>query len=290
MSLQPLILTLAVNTLVTCALLFLALELSKRRREPFSVLRYILLLLGVLALLSSILYESSTLAFIGLGLTFWGALLLYTKPSPQVRADLLQAATIAPLEAVKQVLDTLKIKGKPVYLPPRQLKDFKDGKVLIPKNDESMLTLEHESVENTVFHENSGDIYLTPPGLNLTNLYEDTLGKSFVGTDTHYLETSLPKLFIEDLEIAEDLNMTIEGNRIQVKIAGSPFLALCDKTDDLKNLCASLGCPLSSSIALAIARATSKPTIIEECTPEQKTRTLEMVFRILEQSHQKHGS
>lgn len=254
----------------------------KRRRQPLTALQYILLLLGTTSLLTSILYDSTILAFIGLGLTFWGALLLYTKPAPHVRADLLQAATIAPLEALKQVLDALKVQGKPVYLPPKQLKEFKDGKVLIPKNDERMLTPEYESVENTAFHENPGDIYLTPPGLNLTNLYEDTLGKSFAGTDLRYLENKLPKLFVEDLEIADDLNMTIEGNRIQVKIAGSPFLSLCGKAGDLKNLCASLGCPLCSSLALAIARATGKPVTIEGCIPEQQEKTLEMAFTILE--------
>ena len=45
----------------------------------------------MIALTASAFYASSILAFIGLGLTFWGALLLYITPTKYVKLELLNA-------------------------------------------------------------------------------------------------------------------------------------------------------------------------------------------------------
>lgn len=50
----------------------LRLELWKHKRKPSRLAGHILLLLGATAFATSIVYASSVLAFIGLGLTFWG--------------------------------------------------------------------------------------------------------------------------------------------------------------------------------------------------------------------------
>ena len=279
---EQLILTLSVNTFATSIALILGLRLARRKGQSLS--GYILLPLGLVALVSSIYYESSILAFIGLGLTFWGALLGYARPKPHVRADILEATATSAITTVNQLLETTDAQGNPVYLPPTQLKEFKSGRVFIPIKSESPIAPTSESPQETVPTKNPDGLYLLPPGLGLTNLYEDALGKDFAGSDIDYLKTNLPKLFVEELEIADDAEMTPEGNKIEVKMVRPLLLGPCKEGNKSTNLCHYIGCPLCSSIALALARTTGKPTIIEACTSEDHGKTLDMTFRTLEQS------
>lgn len=50
---------------------------TKHKIDLTKATSWTLLGVGVAALITSIIYASSILSFIGLGLTFWGALLLY---------------------------------------------------------------------------------------------------------------------------------------------------------------------------------------------------------------------
>ena len=52
-----------------------------------------MLLLGIVALLASVIYASSILAFIGLGLVFWGAILLYVEPEEHIKKVILFAVS-----------------------------------------------------------------------------------------------------------------------------------------------------------------------------------------------------
>jgi hypothetical protein len=246
------------------------------------IVAYALLLSGAFALITSLLYSSSILAFIGLGLTFWGALLLYIKPSKYVKASLLDFTVISSLETIDQMITDLDYKGKAVYLPPRYLKDLKGGKVFIPSKENLSIPPAEEIAEEKVFLKNPKGICLTPPGLALANLYEDELRKSFTNVGLNYLKNNLPKLFIEDLEIVEDLQIEVEGNIVKAKTKGSINKDLCKETRKLPNICGSIGCPLCSSIAIALTRATGKPLIIEKTEASEDGETIEATFRLLE--------
>jgi len=251
-------------------------------REPSKVIGYTLLLFGTLSLLLSIFYEHSILAFIGLGLTFWGALLLFIKPTKYVKANLLDSTTISSLRTIDQIITDLNYKGKAIYLPPKHLKSLKSGTVFIPSEKELVIPPTEEMAEGKAFVKNPKGICLTPPGLGLANLYENKLGKDFAKADLNYLQNNLPKLFIEDLEIAEDLEVNIKDNMIQIKITESIYKNLCKQTRKLSNICNSIGCPLCSSIAIALTRATRKSVIIEKTEVPEGGKTIEANFRLME--------
>jgi len=253
-----------------------------RRRSLSETVAYALLLSGAIALITSVLYSSSILAFIGLGLTFWGALILYIRPAKYVKASLLDYTVISSLETVDQIITDLNYKGKAIYLPPRYIKDLKGGKVFIPSKENLSIPPAEEIAEEKVFLKNPKGICLNPPGVALANLYENKLRKSFIEVDLNYLQNNLPKLFIEDLEIAEDLEIKIEGNIVKTKITGSIIKDLCNETRELPNICGSIGCPLCSSIAIALTRSTGKPLIIEKTEASEDGETIEATFRLLE--------
>ena len=242
-----------------------------------------LLILGIISLVNSVIFSSTHLAFIGLGLTFWGALLLYIKPTKYIKASLLHSIVLPTLSTLNQIVTELNIKGKAIYLPPKTLEEIKKGKMFIPTVKETTPKTKKLS-QKTIFSKNPHGIYITPPGNDLTNLYEETLGTTFTKVDLNYLQANLPKLLIEDLEIAEDIEINIQKSKIQIKIISPIFGEFCKQAREYPNICNSIGCPICSSLACAITRITAKPVTIENAKLSENAKIIDVTFRILEES------
>ena len=259
------------------------LELRKHKPKPSEVVGYLLLLFGAVAFTSSIVYASSILAFIGLGLAFWGALLMFVKHEKYVKARLLDSTALSSLMTIDRIITHFDCKGKAIYLPPRYLTRLKGGTIFIPSRRRTIIPHIKEIAEEKLFLEDSQGICLTPPGLGLANLYENELGKDFVKVNLNYLKNNLPKIFVEDLEIAEDLEISIEGDVIQVEITNSIYKNFCKKARKLFNICDSLGCPLCGSIAVALARASGKPIIIKKTDLSKDNKTIKVYYQMIEE-------
>ncbi len=258
-------------------------ELWKHKRKPSGKIGYVLLFSGVTALLWSIIYTSYVPAFIGISLTFWGALLLFIKPAKYVKASLLESTAISTFININKIITNMKYEGKGIYLPPQYFKGFKSGKVFIPTKEKIIIPPVEEIAQEKVFLENPKGICLTPSGLDLTNMFEEELGTDFTKADLKYLQNHLPKLFIQGLEIAENLEMKKRSNKIHVKVSNSIYNDFCSKARKLtKNACSSFACPLCSSIACALTRVTGKPVIIEKNTVSANRKTMHAYYQIIE--------
>lgn len=255
----------------------------KRKRELSLTVGYVLLLLGLTALVFSILFTLSVLALVGLGITFWGSLLLFIKPVRYVKSSLLDSTTLSLLTTINQVIEESNSKGKAIYLPPKHLEEIRSGKVFISYEKGSSVPPPENVAEEKVFSKNPKGMCFTPPGVALVNLFEDLLGTSFTKVEVNYLQDKLPRLFIEDLEIAEDLEINVKGSNIHLRIVGSTYRNLCKQARNLSNICGSLGCPLCSSFACALARATGKPIIIEKTEPSEDGETVEAYYRVIQE-------
>jgi hypothetical protein len=276
---------------------------------PTRLVSWFLLALGLTALAFSIIYTSSILAFIGLGLTFWGALTLYITTEEYVKQTLLDHTITPSLVALNQILTELKYQGKPIYLPPKYLKDFETTKIYIPKNKNTNLPTPEEiqQQENKTFLKNPEAALIIPPGLSLSKLFEKTLGTTFTKVDLEYLQQNLPKLFIENLEIAEDLEIAenleiqtkptrvaqkvadsisviqLKNDTIQVKITNSIYDGVCKEARTLTHICGSIGCPICSAIACALAKATGKPITIDKEEQSQDGKTTRIQYHMVEE-------
>ena len=76
-------------------------------------------IIGGLCLVLSLFTASTVLAFIGLGLTFWGALLLFTRPKRYVRSDLVDSTVLSSLKTIDRVITSLGYEEKGIYIPAR---------------------------------------------------------------------------------------------------------------------------------------------------------------------------
>jgi uncharacterized protein YuzE len=244
---------------------------------------YTILILGLVSLAASAFYASSILAFIGLGLTFWGALLLYITPSRHVKLELLNATASPALANIEKVIAGMTLSGKGIYLPPKYLKDFESSLIFIPSKYNQTLPKPEEIDEEKLYSKNTRGMFLTPPGLALSRLFEKELGTSFTKTDLNYIQNNLPKLLIEDMEIAENVEVKTENNIITVEITNHIFNEICQETRKLTKTHETIGCPLCSAIACALAKATGKPVTIEKEELSEDGKTTKIQYRILEE-------
>jgi hypothetical protein len=263
----------------------------------------LLFFLGIAALIVSIVYTSLVLAFIGLGMTFWGAILSYIHSDEYVKGSLLSATATPVLSTLNQTLNELDYNGKPVYLPPKYLNDPDESKVYIPKSADSKLPTPEQiqTLENQPPSRDSRGLLLTPPGDELARLFEKTLETTFTRTDLNYFVKNMPKLVVEGLEIATDLEITAETakpaaqaesvptqhqeglDKIHVKITDSIFEETDKNVDQMTRIHGNIGCPLTSALACAIAKSTGNPTIIADEKTSDDGRTKEVDYYTYEE-------
>ena len=263
----------------------------------------IMLLLGTISLITSIGYNSSILAFIGLGLIFWGAILLYVKPEEYAKKTLMEAALSPSLITLNQMIQELGYKGDATYLPPKYFTNPETTKICISKYKHTNLPTPEliQLYENQPVTRTTQGILFTPPGIQLSKLLEKSLGTPLIKTDLKNLQQKLPKLIIEDLEIAENLEIQEENDpterkedtaasgtqmkntTIHAKITKPIYGNMLKDAEDPSQLASSITCPLCSAIAIAITKATGKPVRIIDTMSSEDGNVIEATFEIVEE-------
>jgi hypothetical protein len=293
---------LMINLLVTAVSLIIALKLTKDKRPRLGGVGYILLPVGLIAFLSSIFLESSVLVFMGLGLTFWGVLLLYVTNERYVKHALLGATAVSSLKNLSQILTALNYRGDATYLPSHYHPAL-ETRVYIPRNPNDRLPLPEDLQPqgDATFATNPEAALIIPPGLALSKLVETKLGTRFTEVTLERLQDVLPKLFLEDLELAETFEIQItpspvnknpDNNAsltppatklIRVTITHSVYEDLCRaalKPSTDSPIC-KIGCPLCSAIACILAETLGKPITIDSVSISDDATIIETTYHAL---------
>jgi hypothetical protein len=253
-------------------------EISRRGHPSSSALiGYGLAGFGGLSLILSVVFTSTVLAFIGLGLTFWGALLLFIRPRHYVRTDLMGSTALSSLKTIDRVITGLGYNEKGIYIPvgnPEKAVVFVSSQPLeeIPKPSE---------IENQTFVKNPEGITIVPPGMALANLFEKELGVKFNEWSLEKMAERLPKMLIEDLEMVQDCTVRIDGDRVSFKFVESVFSEFCGQLKGTTKVCSSLGCPMCSAMACILAQVTHRPVKFDEDKYTVDGGTVESSYRLL---------
>ena len=256
----------------------LRVQVWKDRKRPSTLAGYGMAGIGGLSLILSIVYPSTVLAFIGLGLTFWGVLLLFIRPRKYVRSDLMDSTALSSLTTIDRVITDLGYSEKGIYIPasnPEKTVVFIPSQPLktIPKAEE---------IERQTFVKDPNGIVMVPPGLELANLFERELGVQLSKCSLETLSERLPKLLIEDLEMVQDVQMQVDGNNVHFTFVESIYSDFCMALSASTKVCSSLGCPICSAMACVLAQATGKPIAFEKDYFSPDKRAVESSYRILE--------
>lgn len=247
----------------------------------------VFLLIGILSLLLSIVYESPTVAFIGLGLAFWGALFLLLKPVKYVEGSLLSSSTIWSYSTIDRILKEIGCKGAGYHIPPilmdvylpHHLEGLKDNVVFVSSNDDVKMPSIEDMAQGRLFIQNPKGVLLNSPGSGLLSQIEMLLKIDFAKTQLSQLCEILPRSISEDFNLAEEMKMDFEENHVRMKIRDSLYQNLYSSENDLKSI-QILGCPLVSAVACAVAKASGKLVSIEKQKISPDGLTIEVWCRI----------
>jgi hypothetical protein len=251
---------------------------TPRRRLPAKVLGYGMLGIGAASLLLSAIFSSTTSAFIGLGLTLWGALLLYVRPQKYVRSDLLDSTALSSLRTIDAMMTDLGYLEKGIYIPGG---NPKRAIVFVPSEPFGRIP-KAEEIEGETFIKNPKGIAMVPPGLALANLIEKGLGVDLTKCSLDTLSKRLPKVLIENLEMATKFEMHVDGDKVRFNFGESIYSDFCHKLSSSTRVCSGLGCPICSAMACVLTISTGKPVSFEGDKTSPDGQSLESSYRILE--------
>jgi len=263
-------------------------ELRKAKHIPSGKIGIMLLVPGTLSLIFSILYNSQVLAFIGLGLTFWGALFFFVRPTRYVASSLLDSTAISSYSTIDRIVKDLKYKGKSYYIPPypkevylpEYLKGLKQMIVFISADSGVSMPSLEEIAKSRFLLENPKGICVAPPGLGLLTQLEKELQREITKLELSELCETLPHLILENFELAKEIEMKPEENQVYLKIFDSVYKNLYTGEEKFRSV-HFLGCPLVSAIACAVAKTTGKIVTIHRDKVYPDGETIEVWYSIV---------
>jgi hypothetical protein len=152
---------------------------KKTNISQVQIVSYIMLTTGLFIIIASFLFNSSIAALIGLGLTFWGALLLYIRPEVSTRKTLLEAAISPSLTTLSQIIQELGYKGDVTYLPPKYFANPETTKICVSQHKYASLPTPEQIqlYENQLLAVDLQVMILIPSGIELSRLLEKALEK-----------------------------------------------------------------------------------------------------------------
>ena len=254
-----------------------------------SVLIAIIFLISGITLFALSVFSGSTLlSFIGLGLTFWGALFLLMPPPKHVEASFLITSTLPTYMNIDRMLNSLIPKNEAYNIPPcpkgvnlpDHLKGLKEMVTFIPAEHTDGIAEIEDIARGKFLVEKPKGLLIISPGVSLLGIIEEKHNKDFTKIPLSELDETLPELFSE-LHLANEIEMTTNENDIILQINGSLYKNLYNQKYNLKSI-SLLGCPLVNAVGCAIAKSTGKPTMIQETKTAQNGKTITVIFNIVQ--------
>jgi hypothetical protein len=268
-------------------------QLQKLNRRSATRVSIMFAVPGVLSLVFSIMTQSQVLAFVGLGLTFWGALFFLVRPIAYVRGSLLSTTAITLYQTVDRIIKDLNCRGKPIYIPPypkevylpQHLSGLKETVIFIPADaNQTTPSIEEMATSKFITKQPKG-IILFPPGSSFLAQLEQVPRIDIMRTDITKMNledlcSTLPQIIIENFQLAKEIEMKTENNQIHLKMTNSVYKNLY-REENLKSI-RLIGDPLVSAVACAIARASGKQVTIQAIDISPDSQTIQATLEVKE--------
>jgi hypothetical protein len=249
----------------------------------------LLLISGILSLIFSIYAASQSLALIGLGLTFWGALFIFLKPVNFVEGSLLYNAAFSAYLTIERIINEFNYKGKGYYVAPypkdvylpEYLKGLKDSVVFISAEKDSIMPAIEEVAKGKFISKNPQGALITPPGLGILTQIEEKSKLDFTKMDLNELCAVLPSFILQDLNLAKEMAIEPNGDQVHLKMFNSLYMNLYSSRNNLKSVDL-LGCPIASAVACALAKTSGRTVTIQKHQVSPDGLAIEVWYRIVQ--------
>ena len=267
-------------------------KLKQKRKVKVTIssrISVLFLLSGILSLVFSVYSESQMLALIGLGLTFWGALFLLLRPLKFVEGSLLYNTAVSEYLTIDRIISDFNYKGKGYYIPPypkdvylpEYLRGLKASVVFISdKNAGEMPSIE-EIAKGKFLSKNQKGVLLTPPGTGIVTQIEEKTNVDFTKINLDELCEILPLFLLQDLNLAKEITMKLDGDKVHLKLFDSLYKNLYRSRNALKSV-SFLGCPVVSAVACAIAKTSGKTVAIQKQQVSPDGLAIEVLYDLVQ--------
>ncbi len=204
------------------------------------------------------------------------------------RSDVACSAVTPFYNTVDRITDDLKCVGKPTYVPPypkdaflpEYLKGLKELVVFIATEETSKIPTLEMAKQQFVVYDPKG-VCVIPPGSGLLNLFEQEVKTDFGKVSLDDLFIILPKLIVNNLELASGFEIDSRDKVVRVKITNSVYKDLYSHEKPLKSI-QHIGCPLVSAVACALSETTGKLVVIGTINLSLKSQKIEVQYQLLE--------
>jgi hypothetical protein len=248
------------------------------RSGLIQIAEIVLLAIGILLVTLSFVGDSAFLVIFGVALIFWSLILFYITPSRHVPLSMLTASACANANNIERIIAEFDLENKGFYLPPQSLKDTQSGTVFIPKGQAILPAIE-EITEKLVSNQKNG-VFITPPGLALTQQFEKELGLSFTKMNLGQVQKIFSKLIVEKMDLADEAEMQVQDDLVTVMVKGSVLNEDCNENKSQLRTHELVGCLLSSGVACMLARASGKAVTIKSETHGLTSERITIVFQL----------
>jgi hypothetical protein len=204
---------------------------------------------------------------------FLGVIFVLSGVERYMKSRVANRAVLSYLYILRDLLNHFGIDSQGIYVP---TVEGDSVKIFLPKNRSNSLPDISEATSSAVVSENG--LILPPVGNALLQLYEEELG-DILSFDLDYLKEWLPRVLVDGLKMVEKSEITQDGEDIHVKLTDSSFSELC-QNKGVAQVCRTIGCPVSSSIAEAIAKNTGQVVYYVNCVYDPSTRTTEVTYKL----------
>ena len=251
---------------------------QNRRRKLILLSTIVLVIVGAISLIESVVLSSTVFTFIGLGLTFWGLLFMFIRPTRYAPAELVDSTALSSIQVIDRIAYEMGYHGKGIYIP---TKGSEPVRVFIPAGKDASAFPSPEKIKDGIFYDDPKGIAILPPGLELAKFFRDRLMKTPGPITLEKLEEELPRILTEQLEIMEDFEMKVSGDTVRTKSTGSVYSDFCNEIRLKTRVCTAFGCPMCSAIACLLVDATGNPIILEEDESTPDGHIIESTYKIL---------
>jgi len=230
----------------------------------------VFLSLGAFLLLFSFLSEMQIAAFVGLGLTFWGAVFALARSGNYVDSRLLDSSAHSTYSTIDRMINELKYNGYSYYLPaypkdvllPDYLKNLREPTVFISDSFDGKPSID-ELAQNKFISDQTHGVFVTSPGAGIMAQIEQQLQLDLSKISLDELADILPKFLTDRLNLAKSANLVLTSHGAEFSAKGILYESLYNPESRPKSL-SLLGCPVVSAVASTLAKASGKTVVISE--------------------------
>ncbi|MCW4005720.1 MAG: hypothetical protein NWF04_03875 [Candidatus Bathyarchaeota archaeon] len=253
----------------------------KNVRLP-QIAEIVLVVVGIVLLLISSFDASSYLAIFGTAVIFWGVILFYISPSRTVPLTFVDAIVTSQFDNLERILLEFNSSEKGLYIPPKNLKNIESSLIFLPKKPQTSIPAMVDEGNGQLYSQHKDGLFLTPPGRGLSQLLEKAVAMSFTKIDLVSLKQTLPKTLIDDLALAQNIEISSEDDKVVVTLAGNVLSEICEQANSCPHTHNQVGCTLSSALACILAKVVGKPIVIHHEITDSRTKTSIMTFLIID--------